>query len=84
MSIPRRTFLRGGLPTAHGALVVERTAHASTVHHPVNRALLRPSSYLRPVATTGAERTVELVPTSDARVARVSDTGTADHLRRLS
>ncbi|HWO63010.1 MAG TPA: RICIN domain-containing protein [Umezawaea sp.] len=47
MSIPRRTFLRGGLLTAGGVLVVERTAQAATAHYPVNRAPLRPSSYLR-------------------------------------
>lgn len=49
MSIPRRTFLRGGLLTAGGALVVERaaTARAATPHHPVNRPPPRPSSYLR-------------------------------------
>ncbi|PRY35811.1 RICIN domain-containing protein [Umezawaea tangerina] len=50
MSIPRRTFIKGGLLTASGALIAERTAPtalAATARYPVNRAPLAPSAYLR-------------------------------------
>jgi hypothetical protein len=76
MSIARRTFLRGGLATAGGALLVERTAtvaRAATAQYPVNRSPLRPSacSQGRAVHRVSSANAVQLDNTPKRRRGKV-------------